>query len=165
MKISILEDRPWVVKEFVKELREREAEIQNIFYFCEKDSEYERSSEHMEQLEEELNVPIIRVESYDFEEKLDQCYSDPDIRFLFDMDLTGDYSAHFLERINVLYALEKLHGGDNRIWFYTTGPASAKEQLEKTFAGHIIPVDSFDASKELLYMDMNYVESNILQEG
>ena len=43
----------------------------------------------MEQLEEELNVPIIRVESYDFEEKLDQCYSDPDIRFLFDMDLTG----------------------------------------------------------------------------
>ncbi len=106
MKISILEDRPWVVKEFVKELREREAEIQNIFYFCEKDSEYERSSEHMEQLEEELNVPIIRVESYDFEEKLDQCYSDPDIRFLFDMDLTGDYSAHFLERINVLYALE-----------------------------------------------------------
>lgn len=165
MKISILEDRPWVMKEFVKELRERNVQIQNIFYFCEKDSEYNKSFDHLTQLENELDIPIIRVESYDFEEQLDQYYSDPDIRFLFDMDLTGDYSAHFLERINVLYALEKLRNGDNHIWFYTTGPASAKEQLEKTFTGHIIPVESFDASKELLYMDMNYIESNILQEA
>lgn len=78
------------------------------------------------------------------------------------MDLVGDFSKHFQERINVMYAEDKRENGNgDRIWFYTTGPDSAKEQLMTYFPDRVVPVLQFDTEKEMVIMDIDFVVNEI----
>lgn len=86
---------------------------------------------------------------------------------MFDMDLIGDYSSHFDERINTIYAKKKRaeEGGDGRIWFYTNGPTSAVEQINLNFKNRRIPVRDFDTTKNQLIFDYDFMKKNILNQG
>lgn len=162
MGIVILEDRPWVMKNNIINLQQRGVTVHKILYYCERDDRYNKSINRINELEDELNLEITRVTSFDFEEKLDQIFNFTTSIFLFDMDLVGDFSKHFQERINVMYAEDKRENGNgDRIWFYTTGPDSAKEQLMTYFPDRVVPVLQFDTEKEMVIMDIDFVVNEI----
>lgn len=72
MGIVILEDRPWVMKNNIINLQQRGVTVHKILYYCERDDRYNKSINRINELEDELNLEITRVTSFDFEEKLDQ---------------------------------------------------------------------------------------------
>jgi hypothetical protein len=170
MKIVILEDRPLVMMKSIKQMKEMGIDTERIIFFdAEKENhENERAAEYRKTLEtrcKEMDIQLSIVNNCDFETTLDELYKDPDIIFFFDMDLVGDYSQHFVERINVIYALKKKEQEKNegRIWFYTTGPRSAIEQINDNFSNRNIPVKEYDTQNDLTILDFDFIKDHILE--
>lgn len=166
MILTILEDRPHNMLQAIDKMEEMGIHTQNMVYFHSKKSFY--SPDKKSELEKELNqrqVTLIEADNNDLKKILDKLYHEEDMSFFFDMDLWGDYSHHFLERINVQYALEKkeLEQDDGRIWFYTTGPRSAIEQIKANFPNRYIPIIKYDTRKDLVILDYDFIKENVLK--
>lgn len=164
MNITVLEDRPHVLRDAVNEIRKLGVDTINVVCYTpdkEEDPDFEKEAKS---ICDEMGVNFIFVENSSFNRVLDELYKDKSLKFLFDMDLLGDLSKHFLQRINVCYAREKRdkEKNDGRIWFYTTGPLSAIEQIDEYFPNRRIPVCYFDPIKEIAYFDYDFISENVL---
>lgn len=164
MKVTILEDRPWVMEGCIRKMREMGLEVVEMLYYYNIISEREENLHYVEKMCRELNLQLCCVDNGNFEEQLNKLYEVQEMLFFFDMDLIGDYSSHFDERINTIYAKKKKKedGGDGRIWFYTSGPASAVEQIDMCFEHRRIPVVDFDTQSNQIVFDYDFIQKNIL---
>lgn len=168
MKITILEDRPTVMKEAIKKMETLGIHTAGIVCYKNADNQSPETQKLIQKTCSELKVELCYVDNSNFHTVLDSIYKkDREMVFLFDMDMIGDFSQHFEERINVIYALKKKaeEGDDGRIWFYTTGPASAVEQINKKFPNRNIPVPEFDVKEKQVVFDYNFIEKAMCKKG
>lgn len=166
MKITVLEDRPWVMEHNIRMMQEKGAVVDQLVWFREQpESEPDKEKDKVDKLCGELKLKQVLVNNANFNEELDKLYCEKDRIFLFDMDLAGDYSRHFEDRINAIYAKNKKReeNSQGRIWFYTSGPASAVEQIKINFPDRNVPVVNFDPVDQQLYFDEKYIEKDILK--
>ena len=166
MELTILEDRPYNLLEAIEKMETMGIHTQNMIFFHSKETFHsDIAISKIENEFERRKVNFIKVDIDSFENKMDSLYQDKGMVFFFDMDLRGDYSLHFLERINVEYALQKKRqeNGDGRIWFYTTGPRSTIEQIKMNFPNRYIPITKFDTKTNQVILDYNFIEKNILK--
>ncbi|MDD5803058.1 hypothetical protein ACTQWG_18200 [Blautia sp. HCP3S3_H10_1] len=97
---------------------------------------------------------IEAVNLWNYEERLDDFYSQKNTLFLFDMNLNGDGSTRFNNRINVMYAKKKRELDSGRrhpkIWFYTTTKAEQRAVLLEQFPECTLQVSSMGKKGVLL---------------
>lgn len=163
MNITILEDRPETMKTLVATIKEMGSCIQNIVCYTSDKENADGFQEYAKSVCKEMGVNCILVDNITFDRVLDELYKDKEMQFWFDMDLVGDFSNHFLQRINVSYARKKKEKekDDGRIWFYTTGPLSAIEQIDEYFPNRRIPVRHFSAINGISF-DYEFIRENVL---
>ncbi len=142
MKIVILEDYPERLVDTVKQLNDicpEECEVEVLFYNPQNESEVK-----MRELSEKLSCPVITVDYWHFEERLNELYSDRNTLFLFDTDINRSaFIEEFTYRINVRYALKKKEKSEEepyRIWFYTT-IEPFKPAIKRTFGDYVIEAE------------------------
>lgn len=107
-------------------------------------------------------TPVEKVTLWDYEEKLDTFYAQPNTLFLFDMNLYGDGSTVFDNRINVMYARKKMnteHSVHPRIWFYTTTKAEQRAVLLEKFPDCTLNVQNVGKDGVLLKFDSRFMEA------
>lgn len=150
MRIIILEDYPERLVETVKQLSDicpEKCEVEVLFYNPQNESEAK-----MKELSERLSCPIIVVDYWNFEEKLNELYSDSDTLFLFDTDINRSAPIEeFTYRINVRYALKKREETEEepyRIWFYTS-VESLKPAVRRTFKEFAIEAEKNGAMVDI----------------
>lgn len=105
---------------------------------------------------------IEKVTLWDYEEKLDSFYVQSDTLFLFDMNLYGDGSTVFNNRINVIYAKKKrqsAHGKYPRIWFYTTTKAEQRAVLLEQFPECTLHVRNVGKDGVELEFDQRFLQA------
>lgn len=164
MDITFVEDRPWVVKEAIEKMEHMDLHTIRMVYY--KNDYDEQEQIKIQNMCQELGIELCCVNNLNFDHELDRLYQqDKNMIFFFDMDLNGDYSFHFEERINVIYALKKQQEDDFRIWFYSTGPAAAIEQINANFPDHNIPVVEFRVLDQIIVFDYNFIQMSILDRG
>lgn len=166
MNITILEDRPRLMWEAVETLKTMGIYTKNIICYRNDLNKEEAYQKKIETMCNQLGVKLFLVDNDSFSTVLDEFYKDKEMVFFFDMDLLGDYSHHFLQRINVIYALKKkeMEKNDGRIWFYTTGPISAVEQINMYFPHRRIPVVRFKAKEERVILDYDFIKRELLEQ-
>lgn len=135
-KIIIFEDSLENTIAYVKELHEMPSvsEIYILLYCVDKKAADDKIGELSDKFPQGTHIE--KVTLWDYEEKLDEFYVQPDTLFLFDMNLYGDGSTVFNNRINVVYAKKKRelpHGKHPKIWFYTTTKAEQRAVLLEQF--------------------------------
>lgn len=135
-KIIILDDSLENVVNCVNELHAM-ASVSEVFVllYCENTANV---NNRIQGLSEKFSkMPHIEtVNIWNYEEKLDEFYCRSDTLFLFDMNLHGDGSTLFNNRINVVYAKNKREKEINiypKIWFYTTSKPEQKSVLLEQF--------------------------------
>ncbi len=163
MNVTILEDRPKVMREAIEELKAMGIYTKNIICYRNDLNKGEAYQKEIESICSQLNVELFLADNDSFNTVLDEVYKDEKMIFFFDMDLSGNYSHHFLQRINVMYALKKKEKEKDygRIWFYTTGPVSAVEQIDMYFPHRRIPVVRFKAKEESVILDFDFIRREI----
>ena len=82
----------------------------NILLYCVNTT---KAEEKIQELSDKFSekVKIEKVTLWDYEERLDYFYAQENTLFLFDMNLNGDGSTMFSNRINVMYAKKKKQAG------------------------------------------------------
>lgn len=139
-KIVIFEDSLENTVSYVKELSGMDnVEVSCILLYCRsKETALAKIQEMRNEFPE--NTEIRPVTLWDYERELDAYYAEPQTVFLFDMNLIGDGSTMFENRINVLYAKKRQKSPKEqenpklpRIWFYTTTKAEQRAILLEKF--------------------------------
>lgn len=159
VRIVIVEERPWKMKESIKKIQNMGLIIEHLIYACFEDDIFEATQERVEDMCNELGIAVTRTDHYQFTAVLDEFYTEPDIVFFCDYNLYLSQEKYPDERINVIYAKKKMqeeNGMLNRIWFYTTAGENANEQINTCFPGHNITV-SFVRDNQVL-LDFDEVE-------
>lgn len=158
VKITILEDRPWIVQKMAKKISEIEevSEILWVFYY---NGEENEAAKIMHKYFP--NGAIWRqVNDIEFEATMNELFEDDKRLFFFDLAL-NDKAEYFEERINVKYAQKRFREGDKRIWFYTTSDAFNINKINKQFERHNIPVTDYLLQENQLVFDMDRVREII----
>lgn len=164
MRIIIVDDRPFFMWEAIEKLQDMGADTIVLLYFHgnftyrpEKDSEIEQRCR-------ELDIQLFHIKSnLDFRQKLNVYYEDNDTIIFTDYNL-GDTDM-FEERVNIVYAKEKMQMGRLNIWFYTTLDEKTVDRLNRTFDYHTIPIVEFIPQECILKFNYEYIGDNILNEN
>lgn len=144
-RIAVVDDRPWKLKECIRDFKRTGVPFYKTVYYPNNTLDKKYQEKLMKQYQESTGLETVRVNSQkEFLDTMNELYETPDVIFLMDYDLKGDMGSYdFFTRINIKYAREK--NKENKIWFYTTGPADVKRMLSDTFPGHVISIpDSGD---------------------
>lgn len=139
--IIIFEDSLENTVAYVRELSAIDkVEVSCILLYCKNESTAIKKINEMKD-KFPKSTEIKPVTLWNYEEELDKYYEKPNTLFLFDMNLIGDGSTMFENRINVLYARKKGIDRDHpRIWFYTTTKAEQRAILLEKFDYCTLPV-------------------------
>ena len=158
VKITILEDRPWIVRKMAKKISEIEgvSEITWVFYY---NGEENEAAKVMQKYFPNDTV-WRQVNDIKFEATMNELFEEDQRLFFFDLAL-NDKAEYFEERINVKYAQKRFREGDKRIWFYTTSDAFNINKINKQFEGHNIPVTDYLLQENQLVFDMKLVKKII----
>jgi hypothetical protein len=162
MKITIVEDRPTVMREAILQMKDLGIQTECIICYDNQINRAQEVQKAISEMCERLNIQLKHASNIDFNKILDEAFKDKEMIFLFDMDLMLDFSRRFEERINVIYAKKKQEEGEERIWFYTTGPAAAVDSINKNFPNRNIPVIQFKAREQQVVFDNQFIERNLL---
>lgn len=134
----------------------------NILLYCVNTT---KAEEKIQELSDKFSekVKIEKVTLWDYEERLDYFYAQENTLFLFDMNLNGDGSTMFSNRINVMYAKKKKQAGGElphpRIWFYTTTKAEQRAVLLEQFPECTLSVQSVDKDGVHLNFDEEFMQA------
>ncbi len=154
MKIVIVEDRPWKLKESIKKIRQNGITLNDVVYVGwdrEKlDNETKESLEKMKEDIDGLNITI--TDNMNFSTQMQEFYQQPDFFILCDFNLTGDDREYFEKRVNVSFAKAVMQDGkpSPRIWFYTTAGETTNEQINNAFPGRNISVTTMHEGQVIL---------------
>lgn len=160
MRIIIVDDRPYFMWETIKELKRMEVDTIVLLYFHggftyrpEKDSEIEQKCK-------ELDTQLFHIKSnLDLRQKLNEYY-EKDTLIFADYNL-GD-TDEFEDRVNIIYAKEKMQKEELNIWFYTTLGEKIVDRLNRTFDRHTIPLVEYIPQEYILKLDYDYIRDGLL---
>lgn len=165
-RIVIVEDRPWVMKKSIDDMKKMKIDVAAVLYFANDPLMKELSESKMQEFIEQSQVNVIEIVMESFKEEVDKFYNQDDVVILMDYDLKGDYGNFFAERISVRYTKLKLSDNKNRtidrIKFYTTSSESILNMLYTYFENQVIRVLDFDDGQVML--DLAQVEE-VVQIG
>ena len=162
MKLVVLENRPWVIRDMVKKVKECEADEVLVLYY----RDGTRNDERIEQIKAEYEEEQVRWEEIDalcFNKKMDELFEDKQRVFLFDLEL-NDKAEYFEERINVQYATNRFEQGDKRIWFYTTSSDYDIDKINKEFENHNISVLDYLSNEDKIVFDISEIEKMFCEQ-
>lgn len=163
MNIAILEDKPLVMMDSIRELEVMGIHTAQLIYYT-GDAYSEEYCSQVQQKCKEQNIEFLQVNRENFNDKIDCLYEDPELVFFFDLILETYENRRFEEWVNVIYAKKKLeeeNAGKGRIWFYTTGPASLIEKINMSFPDRNIPVEKFKTLEQQTILDYEYVRKHV----
>ena len=162
MNIAILEDKPLVMMDSIKELETMGIHTTQLIYYT-GDTFSEEYKLRVQQKCEEQNIEFLQVNKENFDEEMDHLYEGSELTFFFDLILEAYENRRFEEWVNVIYAKKKWdkNGGNRRIWFYTTGPASLIEKINMFFPDRNIPVEKFKTLEQQTILDYEYVRKHV----
>lgn len=163
--IVFLEDRPNKLRAVINELNGRqEVEVKKVLYYS---PDLEDKSAEVEKVSAELGVSVQTVNMFNFDEIMDDLYSDEQNLFIFDTQITQESIEVFSYMINVNYALKKkkkLQGEERqRIWFYTVAGAQYMDNIRELFPDQVISA-TVDNDILQLQFDQNTNFCNALAE-
>lgn len=161
MKLAILEDRPWIVLEMIKEIKELGIDEVLVVYYRDGKRD-EKKIEEIKAKYESEQVQWEEIDNLSFEKTMDRLFADNQRIFFFDLAL-NDKAEYFEERINVQYATKRFEQGDTRIWFYTTSDEYNINKINTKFENHSIPVVDYIPSEGKLVFSIPDVK-RIIEE-
>ena len=136
-------------------------DVQILLYCVNTAIALERIKELKERFSEKTHIEAVTL--WNYEEKLDNFYEQKNTLFLFDMNLNGDGSTMFSNRINVMYARKKMQSDAKRkypkIWFYTTTKAEQRAVLLEQFPDCTLQVQSMGRDGVRLDFDIRFMEA------
>lgn len=161
MKIIIVDDRPFFMWETIEQLKGMGVDEIVMLYFHGVFTYYPDRDSEIEQRCVQLKVPLVHIESnLEFRKQLDAYCAEENTLIFIDFGL-GDTDI-FEDRIDIVYAKEKMKSEKFPIWFYTGTGEVTVDRLNRTFNNRTIPVVKFIPQKEIFRLDYNYIRDEIL---
>lgn len=166
-RIVVLEDRPSRLRNFIQNINqdnENGIQVYRVFYYHPK---LRQESEEITNLGQELHVDVQVVNLWNFENKMDELYGEPDILFIFDTDLGEILEENvFLYRINVHYAMRKKNAVQtDKIWFYTVAGPDFERDVKKVFPGYVLEAHLGDEEQIALNLQECQTFHEAIKEG
>lgn len=165
-KWVIVEDRPWVVGEFIIAVKKMMANATEKFskpevlYYIAGRSDDERQArkrkyeKYVQEFKKKTSLDVREIYEDSFDDCLDQYYNDDQYIIFMDLNLTGESSAYFHERQNVRYVFKKCENKKQKhIWFYTTGASLDSGFLYEYFPDNTLEVESFTEGNAYFNME------------
>ncbi|MBD5483036.1 MAG: hypothetical protein HDR15_11050 [Lachnospiraceae bacterium] len=161
MKIIIVDDRPRYMWETIEKLKGMPVDEIVMLYFHGKFTYYPDNDNEIKQRCDDLDVSLVQIEqSSELMKQLDIYYAEDDTLIFMDFGL-GDTDI-FDDRVDIIYAKQKMSSERFPIWFYTGTGERTVARLNRTFNNHTIPTLEFIPQKYILRLDYDYIENEIL---
>lgn len=163
MKIVIVDDRPFLMWETIEKLKDMGVKEIVMLYFHGIFTYHPDRDSEIEQRCAQLGVSLVHVKlNTDLMEKLDAYCAEEGTLIFMDFGL-GDIDT-FEERVDIIYAKNKMQSGEFPIWFYTGTGEQTVNKLNRIFNNHTIPVVKFIPQKDIFELDYDYIRNKILNK-
>lgn len=164
MRIIIVDDRPFFMWDTIEKLKSMGVDTIVLLYFHGNFTYRHEKDSEIEQRCRELDIQIFHIKSnLDLRQKLDGYCEDKNTVIFADYNL-GDTDI-FEERIDIIYAKERMKKEKFNIWFYTTLGEEIVDRLNRTFNNQTIPIVEFIPQERILEFDYDCIRDNILNRN